>query len=492
MRSCVSFVALVVLMGSIKVAWATDVSGVQTGTWALAGSPYFIVGDVTVPAGQSLAIEPGVTVTAQGYYRITVNGTLLAEGTAAQPILMTATDHSTGWRGLRLLTATNATTLAHCVIEYAKGTGSYPDVRGGAIYIQNCSPTIAASELRYCYSHNSNSNGTGAGITTETSDALIEDNYIHDNQADSGGGICIMEYGSPVIRRNLVTYNTGYYAGGGMYFGARSSPIVENNLILHNSAAGWGGGGINSWTSYVYYSTYPTIRNNVIAWNTGPSGGAASGGGGLYCRYDRAILSGNTIADNQAGQGGGIYALNYYAQAPLVSNCILWGNTATEGSQVYLYAQSGGSAIAVSYTDVQGGWAGAGNLNADPLFVAPASDDYHLALDSPCTEAGDPAFQGLPDETDIDSQPRVWDGDGDGVSRVDMGADEYGALTVGDLNCDGTVDFGDINPFVLALANPVQYQITYADCNILAGDINDDGSVDFGDINPFVGLLTGK
>ena len=64
------------------------------------------------------------------------------------------------------------------------------------------------------------------------------------------------------------------------------------------------------------------------------------------------------------------------------------------------------------------------------------------------------------------------------------------ANPVGDLNCDGVVDFGDINPFVLALANPAGYVAAYPDCNIALGDINDDGNVDFADINPFVALLT--
>jgi hypothetical protein len=61
----------------------------------------------------------------------------------------------------------------------------------------------------------------------------------------------------------------------------------------------------------------------------------------------------------------------------------------------------------------------------------------------------------------------------------------------GDLNCDGSVDFGDINAFVLALSNPTAYGQTYPGCPILNGDINGDGSVDFGDINPFVALLSG-
>lgn len=60
----------------------------------------------------------------------------------------------------------------------------------------------------------------------------------------------------------------------------------------------------------------------------------------------------------------------------------------------------------------------------------------------------------------------------------------------GDLDCDGRVDFGDINPFVLALADPAGYQTAFPDCEIENGDINADGKVDFGDINPFVNLLT--
>jgi hypothetical protein len=67
---------------------------------------------------------------------------------------------------------------------------------------------------------------------------------------------------------------------------------------------------------------------------------------------------------------------------------------------------------------------------------------------------------------------------------------EYGLLRVGDLNGDGRVGFEDINPFVLALANPGGYATAFVGCNILAGDLNGDGALDFRDINPFVVLLT--
>jgi hypothetical protein len=62
----------------------------------------------------------------------------------------------------------------------------------------------------------------------------------------------------------------------------------------------------------------------------------------------------------------------------------------------------------------------------------------------------------------------------------------------GDLNCDGAVDFGDINPFVLILTDPAAWQAAHPGCPFSTGDINADGFVDFGDINPFVTLLSGQ
>lgn len=65
------------------------------------------------------------------------------------------------------------------------------------------------------------------------------------------------------------------------------------------------------------------------------------------------------------------------------------------------------------------------------------------------------------------------------------------AILPGDLNCDGTVDFGDINPFVLVLTAPGAWLAAHPGCSYYNGDLNFDGAVDFGDINPFVALLSG-
>ncbi len=62
---------------------------------------------------------------------------------------------------------------------------------------------------------------------------------------------------------------------------------------------------------------------------------------------------------------------------------------------------------------------------------------------------------------------------------------------LGDMNCDGQLSVGDINPFVLALTDPPGYAKQFPDCPITNGDINDDGSVSVGDINGFVALIVG-
>jgi hypothetical protein len=66
------------------------------------------------------------------------------------------------------------------------------------------------------------------------------------------------------------------------------------------------------------------------------------------------------------------------------------------------------------------------------------------------------------------------------------------AWALGDLNCDGAVNFDDIDPFLLAMAGPTEYAAAYPDCDRMTGDTNGDGAVDLEDIRPFVALLSGQ
>ncbi|MEW6189282.1 MAG: S-layer homology domain-containing protein, partial [Actinomycetota bacterium] len=69
---------------------------------------------------------------------------------------------------------------------------------------------------------------------------------------------------------------------------------------------------------------------------------------------------------------------------------------------------------------------GTGDISADPKFVDAEFGDYHLRFDSPCIDAGTNA--GAP-SVDLEGNLRPYDGDGDGVATVDMGAYEYSEFT---------------------------------------------------------------
>jgi hypothetical protein len=91
------------------------------------------------------------------------------------------------------------------------------------------------------------------------------------------------------------------------------------------------------------------------------------------------------------------------------------------------------STITITYSNIESGHPGQGNIDADPCFVDTGywdanglwvEGDYHLLEASPCIDAGDPNYIAGPNETDLDGNPRVVDGDNDGNSVVDMGAYE--------------------------------------------------------------------
>ncbi len=122
--------------------------------------------------------------------------------------------------------------------------------------------------------------------------------------------------------------------------------------------------------------------------------------------------------------------------------------------------------------------------------------------------------------TEVCLTPAAFDSDNDGLNRTNQFLGDYNGLGVGgnrvypcylstqngnpdiftnvivwpgvgDMNCDGVVNFDDVNPFVLALSDPGAYAVEYPDCDLLNGDCNGDGAVDFDDINAFVALLSG-
>jgi parallel beta helix pectate lyase-like protein len=116
----------------------------------------------------------------------------------------------------------------------------------------------------------------------------------------------------------------------------------------------------------------PKVTNCTIAGNS-----AFMFGSGMSCsRYSSPTLTNCTIAENSGPFGGGVYCDR---SSPTFVNCILWNDSADE-----VHVDSG--IPTVSYSNIQGGWTGAGNIDEDPLFVRGwdgVSADVHLQLGPP-------------------------------------------------------------------------------------------------------------
>ena len=111
---------------------------------------------------------------------------------------------------------------------------------------------------------------------------------------------------------------------------------------------------------------------------------AGGEGGGIACQSSHPSRINCTVTENSARVfGGGITSRN--VSHPKIRNTILWGDTAKNGSEVTLL---GTSFITITFSDVQGGWEGEGNISANPLFVDAPNGDYHLSDGSPCIGAG--------------------------------------------------------------------------------------------------------
>ena len=244
---------------------------------------------------------------------------------------------------------------------------------------------------------------------------------ITNGSASTGGGIGCWSSSVPTITNNVITGNRAGYYGGGIYC-YYSNPTIMNNIITGNRTLSNHGGGICCWNQ-----SHPNITNNIISGNM-----AYSHGGGLSCLYSNPTIANNVITGNSCqlsgGRGGGIYLEDNCH--PIVTNNIITGNSATRGGGISCWFASCSHS---TYNNVWGNpggdyygsccYPGAGCISDDPLFVDPASDDYHLKPGSPCIDSGDNSAPGLP-AFDFDGNPRIIDGNNDGIDVVDMGAYE--------------------------------------------------------------------
>lgn len=267
----------------------------------------------------------------------------------------------------------------------------------------------------FIFNMSEGANSTISGLTIKNGYALL------------GGGIYCYNNSSPYITNCVITANSAVFGGAIACANSQTKPKISNCKIIANAAPYGGGGGI-------YCSgASPEIRNCIIAGNSSLYGGA------IYSHNAGFPLITNcTITENAASNSAaGIYC--YKSSNLTLSNSILWRDTAPYASEVLVGNSGADTSIQISYCNIQDPntnvvcepnctvyW-GEGNIDTDPQFAQTGylnsgqsfiEGDYHLVEESPCIDAGDPAFAAAPDETDIDGEPRV------SGAKVDLGADE--------------------------------------------------------------------
>ncbi|MFZ4575199.1 MAG: right-handed parallel beta-helix repeat-containing protein [Phycisphaerales bacterium] len=188
----------------------------------------------------------------------------------------------------------------------------------------------------------------------------------------------------------------------------------------------------------------------------------------------RGTVTNCTFANNS----GGLWGAAILASDCVVSNSIFMENRSISGGLSHM-----AGAVTASWCNVQGGYAGVGNIDADPLFVNALSGDYAIDSSSPCIDAGNNTLVAPTLLTDINGQPRFVDvlsvtDTGVGAAPVvDIGAFEVqGGRCPADYNNDGAVDGDDVIAFFEDWDN-----------GYFSADFNRDESVDGDDVIEFFG-----
>lgn len=341
-------------------------------------------------------------------------------------------------------------------------TGGYAS-NGGGMHNSYSSPTV-----RNCAFTGNVASIRGGGMYNLYSGPAVLDCIFANNSSDAHGGGGIFNDNPPPPGPIVTVVNcsfTGNTAGfGAAMVNSGASPIVINCLFKDNAASDTGGG---IWSAT---QSNPEVTNCLFIGNAATDGAAMANYSSSNPTVTNCTFSGNT-----ASIDGGAVSNN--SSSPTLSNCILWGNSPAQIS-------ASGSPT-VMFCNIEGGWPGSGNIDADPLFVAPAIDNLRLLVGSPCIDAGDDRLLPL-DSADLDgdgntSEPLPLDLDGalrisDGF--VDMGAFEFVdpcGPCAADFDDDGEVGFRDL---VLLLAN----WASTCDPGDCIGDVDCDGDVDFADL----------
>ena len=282
----------------------------------------------------------------------------------------------------------------------------------------------------------------GGGMALCGANPLIKDCRFENNRSKvvngGPGGAILAVDSSPVILTSQFIRNRAYSAGAILAF-EDSDMILDGCSFIGNTANITAGLGFSG--SEFGVSSDGVVRNCVFIAN---EAGAYAGAIGIDTGSPR--IENCTFVLNTCGTREGAGAISSFplslSPAASVRNCIFWDNAAGDqtGEQAQIWNGAEFFIIAVSYSIIQGLGPlleGEGNIGVAPSFVDPGGvdlvvgtedDDFRLAANSAGIDQADPLDKGR--GADAWGMPRRLDGDLDGQALVDMGAFEFGHVTL--------------------------------------------------------------
>ncbi|MGC9362097.1 MAG: carboxypeptidase regulatory-like domain-containing protein [Candidatus Syntrophosphaera sp.] len=385
--------------------------GPVEGNWDAGGSPYQITGDISIADGSALEIGPGVDVVFQDTYKLDVLGTLNANGTAGSPVTFTAQDTLNGWSSIRF--SDNAagfnqpSSFTHTNFLYGKAiwgsSGQDPLNYGGAVWADNAGILTFTD----CVFSRCKATYDGGAIYANNNTTVVMSGCSVKNCDTAFFGGVFVEAGTAQITGCAFDANVSGAFASCLYVYECGLIEVTSCSFTDNSAAAIG-------AIYSYDSTLE-IRNSLFSGNATTTGL----GGGLGIIDSSLSIINCTFYANYSPQGGAAAWFNILPQPAQITNCVFW-----ENDPEALYATS--STYNLAYCSMQSQEGDATNIFGDPLFTDPLEGDLTLSGSSPCIDAGTPDTQDLdlPDD-DLCGLPRIVDGDGDSLARIDIGCYEW-------------------------------------------------------------------
>ena len=406
--------------------------------------------------------------------------------------------------------------IDHCNIQENKCSGITLYLMGAGVYNEDGKLLISNSSV--CYNmiseHQTGSHGRGGGVFCDGDFYLmntrfefnsIEITVESDNAYATGEGGGVMLNGNGMLNGLLINNNYVYVetdasltickpsgtfksncsdatseVNSGGISAVGDNLVIMNSKITNNIATAVASGDFNNGTGFAISTSGGIFTNGKVINCLVCCNSVATITDGLGCVetvWGGGISGGevinSTVVDNVINSSTGLAEGAGISNAQLVMNSIVAGNTGSP-DQISTF-------VNVQYTNIEGGYAGTGNINADPDFIGSGPHPWTLSEASPCIDAGNPDTTDLSlPATDLLGNPRLTDGDDNGTLLIDMGAYEY--ITTQIIAGFGPdLHFGKAPLQVCFYDSSLAYmtQIDYWDW-----DFNNDGIVDSNIQNP--------